>query len=352
MTNHDHVRSLKLIVPEDGSNFGAYMRHVRNYAPLSLTFRNDAYAAFEGITNSLFGIDSMHYGLPLAHFDRAMLWYTHLNEDKSSEREHGGICFPTWSWSSKLSSSERVIYPDDSFYGALTAWYQYDEASVDMLLAVNNKPDNGIESVWRNYMAIACSEGCVMSDSDSLPAQDTWTGSYAAPHKRWPDYQAFYQQLSGFRTEVPSDIRQTMRDTPGVLLGQAQSALFDLEVADYDPRRVEIIDSHDNIVGELHGRAIRIRQRLMPQEGSDYRDLCRFEFIALALSRKGERSDGDQGIEKTYVDVLGDGPSNAPVVEVMLIAWQGPIAYREALGWIYLVDWAASPRQWKTIILG
>ncbi|KAF2029531.1 hypothetical protein EK21DRAFT_112903 [Setomelanomma holmii] len=64
----------KLMVPEETSTFDAYTRHVSNYGRRSLSFRSDTYAALTGIMNALFGLDSAYYGLPIAHFDRALRW--------------------------------------------------------------------------------------------------------------------------------------------------------------------------------------------------------------------------------------------------------------------------------------
>ncbi|KAH7092559.1 heterokaryon incompatibility protein-domain-containing protein [Paraphoma chrysanthemicola] len=101
-----------------------YARHVQNYAARSLPFQIDTYAAFNGITQALFGQKSTHFALPLLHFNRALRWYTSRHVSKSFARDFGGVCFPTWSWTSMMNQECIIEFAEHGYYGSLVAWYK------------------------------------------------------------------------------------------------------------------------------------------------------------------------------------------------------------------------------------
>jgi hypothetical protein len=93
----DFNRSKERIPSRRYSDYSAYAQHVENYTSRFLSLQTDVYAAFAGITNALFGPGLVHYGLPLAHFDHALHWFSSIDQNEPRQREQNGVLFPTWS---------------------------------------------------------------------------------------------------------------------------------------------------------------------------------------------------------------------------------------------------------------
>ncbi|KAF2822544.1 HET-domain-containing protein [Ophiobolus disseminans] len=327
--------------PTDRSAFETYTYHISKYSFRSLTFQKDAYAAFTGITNTLFGVNTTRFGLPLEHFDRALHWHSALDGRTLSSREYDGVCFPTWSWFSVMRQPPaHVFHHDVSFHGALTAWHSYDGSE---LSPIKDRPDDTDLLDWRSYMAIACSEGCV-SGWDVLLPQVSWTELRTAFDQRWPDYSAFYQNLTKSMADLQEDVVSLVEETPGSIACRTRCADFGLK--DDGKGRwlaLSIVDSQGQVVGKICGQTRELRATPAIEENST------FEFIALSLA--GVPALQSPREPRGYSGIPGSPMDIEPTVVVMLIGRQGRVAYRKALGWIYLKHWAASPGQWKTIIL-
>jgi hypothetical protein len=346
-TKQGRKSSAQLRHVDDASDFESYTDHVETYSTMLLSFPSDKYAAFSGILDSLFGLDLLHYGLPLAFFDRALHWSLESDEHKASIGLHNGSEFPSWSWFSQHSPPDPIEHCIYGFCGALTAWYKYDIAS-NTMLALNQQCDSGLRSDWRLYMAIAYEQGCVMRDVGISLGQKTGSDVRFSTDNYWPDYPTFYQQLGRLVNKIsPGSILQ---EAPSAILGHVQTTSFSLQVGDYDT--VKINNLQGTSVGALHGRFPQFIKDVEFEHVSDFWGVRHFEFVATMLSfllspdfvTKGEWKD------KHYV-VDGQMTKEVPVVNVMLITWDGHVARRKALGWVYLKDWAAARREEKTIIL-
>jgi hypothetical protein len=333
------------MLPNEASTFDAYTRHVSNYATRQLSYRFDTYAAFAGIEGSIFGPNATYYGLPLAHFDRALRWYACNDEGDPGDRKHEEVYFPTWSWCSKMGPPVSVGYYWDAFKGALTAWYRCDDDIAESIVAINDCTDSDLDADWRTYMAIACSEGCIMADVGIVLNTQTWSQLREMLQDGWPDYQHFYQLLAAFRPD--QDTVRLMRDTPGTIVTRTQTSCFSLRVG--DEGILDIVDLRGRVVGDVWGDALRVKAKVETREALAHDHGGAFEFIALSVSATFRRTISGYG--QHYVDSGGETFNDDPVVYVLLIGREGHLAHREALGWIYLNDWAASAREWKTIIL-
>jgi hypothetical protein len=330
---------------EYNSGFRAYTRHVRQYSVRSLTFRSDVYSAFSGIMNTLFGSATLYHGLPSAHFDRAPLWYTMASRSESMEREERGVAFPSWSWYSYIRSDDEITYQHNSFHGTLVAWYGYDDA-VNEVLALNDEVDADMDKDWRLSMALTFSETGITKGWTISLARQSWSDIHAAATQRWPDYSVFYRDVSLFADITPSIARQIRQKTPGAMLGRAHVAILGL---DSKIAWANILDTQGQKVGQLCGVTPRIA---MDSEALEDSKANKFEFIALSLFGKYRNNvSEDEWENKRHTDGQGEKIEELPLVHVMLIAWEGPVAHREAIGWVYLIDWVAAARKWKTIIL-
>lgn len=347
-TAFNELQTHKLMLPVEASKFDAYTRHVSNYASRQLSYRVDTYAAFAGIEESLFGPSATYYGLPLAHFDCALRWYAGNDDGDPGNRKHEGIYFPTWSWCSKMRPRVAIRYFQEyrqSFMGALAAWYRCDDDIADSIVAINAWTDTDLDMHWRTYMGIACSEGCVITNVDIVLNTQTWSQLHEMLEDGWPDYQSFYQLLAAF---VPDrDAVRLMRDTPGAILAKTQTSYFNLRIGDEDT--LDIVDLRGRVVGDLCGDALRVKAKVETGEALAHDHGGAFEFIALSVSAIFRPKIS--GHRQHYVDGDGEPFEYDPIVYVLLIGREGHIAHREALGWMYLMDWAASAREWKTILL-
>jgi len=326
--NLEIENSTKLILPTDNSAFSAYTRHARNYASLQLRYRSDAYSAFAGISNALFGPNSTHFGLPLSYFDWALHWQNDLDATAPLEAEEQCVRFPTWTWMSRVTSPCAIEYArseliDDDYCGALLAWYRFDETSIDDLRALNDHSVCTLTRNWRFYMSIAHAAGC--------------TSQYLqTSHIHWPDYETYYQHLAASKPHVSPATRHALRSTPGAIIGCTQVSSFPVMTRGHTSY---ILDAQGHIIGEI------------TDTSAQDHSARRHEFIALGLIVKPpgyKVSRGDSGTER---NVSWTEAKGVPVVTVMQVRWEGAVAYREGVGHVYLRDWVEAGREWRDVIL-
>lgn len=60
---------------------------------------------------------------------------------------------------------------------------------------------------------------------------------------------------------------------------------------------------------------------------------------------------GPNGVDISYIDSQGSALSFLPIVHVMLAEWDGPVARRISIGWVFLTRWVKSNPQFKTVYL-
>jgi hypothetical protein len=70
------------------SRWDAYQRHLYAYSVLSLGRDADILDAFSGIIQSLYGLGSATFGLPLVDFDRALLWSVYKSPVSENKYRH------------------------------------------------------------------------------------------------------------------------------------------------------------------------------------------------------------------------------------------------------------------------
>jgi hypothetical protein len=340
--------------PGYGTDFHAYVDHVKYYSLRFLSFPSDVYAAFSGILAALFGSDSLHYGLPLANFDCALHWYVALSyKENISLEAPSKEAFPSWSWYSQWNPPSMIDHEVDGFCGTLSAWYRHDVAS-NMLLSLNKQCGSLIDRDWRFFMAIAYKAGCVTVSSNLTRTQETEHDTGTTPGGHWRDYSEFYQRVGAFVVDVSPEVRHIMQETPTAILGHLQSAFFDLEDGSGARQQyLRILDSQGETVGYLPDYVPELTTRWESQSISNAKANRQFEFVGTMLRAPyWLRNDTPEiWLTKAYSQSCEAWEFPIPLVMVMLIAWKGLVAYRKALGWIYLKDWIAAPRTWKTIIL-
>jgi hypothetical protein len=340
--------------PGYGTDFDAYVDHVKYYSFRFLSFPSDVYAAFSGILAALFGSDSLHYGLPLANFDCALHWcVVQSYQTETSLEANSKGAFPSWSWYSQWNPSSMIDHEILGFCGTLCIWYSHDDTR-DILSVLNKQSESLLHVDWRFYMAIACEAGCVMGSSNLPPAQETEFDIGTGSGNHWLDYPEFCHRVGAFIVDILPEVRRIMRETPTAILGHLQSTFFDLEDVS-GPQQLgwRIVDSQGGTVGYLSDYYPGLIIPWESQNTSSAKVHRRFEFVGTML-RVPDWPPGDTReiwLAKAYFQGNETYQIPVPLVSVMLIAWDGPVAYRRALGWVYLKDWIAAPRTWKTIIL-
>ncbi|OAX84782.1 hypothetical protein ACJ72_00835 [Emergomyces africanus] len=378
--SRDELISSRLTISDDESPFRSFARHLRHYTSRKLTYRSDAYEALYGISKSIYsnknsGTDTMMMinGLPRVDFDRALLWYANIGKNPIMRLETTqGTILPTWSWSSIMGLAEdQVHYQATSFYGTLAPWYSINGPSpfpsgpgATTIEAFNVLPDSkSPDDDWQVYMAVACMEGCMGKERNLTFSLSLQTDNFSTVrekfNKRWKDYRSFCQDA------IPSTIETTKLPPPqsvsqginpklgGVVAIKSQSAFLNLQLK--PSYSFNIINSLGERIGELCGDAEKLReehvQAKAPGSGIAVSN-SKFEFIALSLSGIGimPYSSKDLG-PKNYVDADGNPLDKVPIVNVLMIAWDGDFARRRELGWVYLVDWVKLRREWKLVTL-
>ena len=210
-----------------------------------------------------------------------------------------------------------------------------------------------LDDSWQLYMAIACKERCLNNVSFTFSCEtDTFADVLEKFETRWGDYYAFYKDAVPFALETPktqhkADSCNTHCNKPGVIAARCQTA--SLELAPKPGYSLNIIDSQGERIGGLCGDAAALREYVfLPNHDTS----TKFDFIALSLSSHNIMPYSREELDiKNYYDVDGNALPKVPVVNVLMIGWEGGFAYRRALGWIYLVDWAKLEREWKDVLL-
>ncbi|OJD12294.1 hypothetical protein AJ78_07085 [Emergomyces pasteurianus Ep9510] len=377
--SRDELISSRLTISDNESPFRSFARHLRHYTSRKLTYRSDAYEALYGISKSIYsnknsGTDTMLMinGLPRVDFDRALLWYANTGKNPIRRLETAqGTILPTWSWSSIMGlADDQVHYQATSFYGALAPWYAINwplhfpscgsGATIEAfnVLPDSNRPDDD----WQVYMAIACVEGCVGKERNlSLPLSlqaDSFETIREMFSKRWNDYHSFCQAAipsTVKTTELPPTQAVTQGINPkleGVIVTKSQVAFLNLELK--SSYSFNIINSSGERIGELCGDAENLRKEHVQAKasGSGIAANGNFEFIALSLSGIGIMPYSSKALgPKNYVDADGNPLDKVPIVNVLMIAWDGYYARRRELGWVYLIDWVKLRREWKVVML-
>ncbi|KAJ5547158.1 Heterokaryon incompatibility [Penicillium frequentans] len=342
--------SARLSIPEDGSRFQSFTRHLKHYTSRNITYRSDAHKALYGISMSLYkGTDAFLNGLPVVDFDRALLWYPDIGENVIERHEAQGEILPTWSWSSVMGLSDPVHYRAADFYGALAPWYHINHRveSSGSIAALNVDPDSELDDDWQVYMAIAIKEECVRNVSLAFSlATDTFPTVRDLFTTHWKDYHSFRSEalpLTIMTSELPRGI-STDAAEKGLIVTEAQTAF--LRVTPRPSSSLDIINSEGDIIGGFCGDAAKLREQAI---SPGFNSHAEFGFISLSLS--GAKSYSEDISPKTYIDVDGNSLNKAPIVNVLMIANSGGFSHRRELGWIYLIDWAKLRREWRTIVL-
>lgn len=350
----DERLSTRLTIPEDGSRFRSFVRHLENYTPRRLTYRSDTYKALYGITKSLYpGANAFIHGLPVLDFDRALLWFANSGKNAGNRHESQGEVLPTWSWSSVMGPTELVQYQQSHFYGTLAPWCYIngDVSTSGSMTAFNLLSDSEPDNDWQVYMSIAIEEGCVESVSRPFsPTANNFQTVRELFNSRWPDYHSFRHEaipLTIDKGEL-SDGIPTDGTKQGLIATRSQTAR--LRLAPEPPWFVNIVNSEGRKVGTLCGPAENLQERaLFPKYNSD----IEFEFIAISLS--GLPSSDYPGAlgRKEYTDVDGNSLTRVPVVNALMITQNenGSLARRCEFGQVELIEWAKLRREWKVVVL-
>lgn len=247
-----------------------------------------------------------------------------------------------------MCAADPILHQQNSYHGALTAWYTYN-AGNDGVIALNEQADGDLDRDWRLLMSLIYSEAGIAHDCSVSLQDETWNDIHQAATKRWPDYSAFHKQLSGVADDLQSIAHQEGRKTPGTIVGRTQTALFRLDSKD---QWANILSAQGTVVGQMYGATPRTARRVDSSLNTNSQQVCNFEFMALSVFGKDRASTlVSVWMTRRYGDANGEKLHTVPMVQVMLIAWDGDVAHREGLGWVYFADWAAATRTWKTIIL-
>lgn len=252
-------------------------------------------------------------------------------------------------------------------------------------------------------LGIAWSQGCVETPWPFSDLKDcTFLELTAELECQWDSYQdlerqalhsrrcgAFINQRESFDLWPETRARASL--TESTLRGRAQSSFFRFKRHEKWSWYILILDSDGIPAGHLHtrveeARALNLISSEMPME----------ELIALSLGcfsmlRWGEPDEcikpctnskdlldkisrlthlepndgesyckeveeacnalGPDGLDLSFVDADGSALGSIPIVYVMVIRWNGPVAHRVAVGWVLLTRWIKSNPKFKTVYL-
>lgn len=333
--------------------YGAYMHHLRNYAARKLSVAADACKASKGILGSLYGRSSSYFGLPRADFDRALLWSM-----LKFRPDHGRVCkvddsqrllFPTWSWAFKsgTSMSSVLTCAMTQYVRPITCWYTSNQADSVRIVVVDehSSPPLSPDGLIR---AVAAREKLL----DTILRQSNKQYSARTVIEVDHDLGELWTKFSHSRSlcELPPepDAQQfrNLREEPSSIIANVQTTSFHVNFS----RKASMLLSIKNSEGQRIGKLKEQCMPIFPDETSPFSmvdgQLC--EFVALSLS-----------VETTnVVETDSDDPTPSPIWETALLVWvllihrRGSLAYRRAVGWIYLRNWVKADRRFETVVLG
>ena len=351
--------SLKLMIPEETSQFESYTRHILQYSDRRLTYISDIYDAIAGIMNSLYaGEGSIEYGLPWRDFDRALLWIAvkgvlELSEADVSDGQACDTTLPSWSWSSAMALSRAVMYHNLPLYGALVTWFVWNGDELNGgFQTISSRRDPRTDDNRQIHMALACTHGCVEGitmdlDSEMHPFSIIvkrfdlqWRGLSSADNSRIP------HPLGLDSMDQTHDNSKLDRGKRGLLFTRWQRAFLRLKP---DPNQnAAIINPKGETIGQLRGYVLPSHEHFFSNVWS--LDAL-FEFGAISLCGQRISPYRIEDHVKRIVDAEGSLSDMIPVVYVMMIRRENNVACRLTIGTIFLVDWIKLEREWVDLVL-
>lgn len=321
------------------------------------------------------------------------------------EYQKGSIFCPV---QDHTAQRQKLLIPDpDDYYGRL---FESPDAESTITLCMYS-PTKTRQMVYkvndrRNapiILAIAWSHGCLETPWPFSNFKDCTFFDLAAELEfHWDSYQdlereavhnrpfgAFGDKRESFDLWPETRARAGLRE--GTLRGRVQSSFFQFKPTDKDWEIYILILDADGIPsGHLHthleeARALNLLSPESPKEelialslgcvpsrGSDTNDCIRpragskdmldkiwcFSYLNLKDNESYYKEVeqvctalGPDGLDLSFVDADGSALMSIPIVYVMLIRWNGPVAHRVAVGWVLLTRWVKSNPQFKTVYL-
>lgn len=214
-----------------------FLDRIGTYTKRSLTHPSDILRAFSGMLYEMYRQNTT-YGMPLAAFDRAILWesFDYICEHRVSTPEH---IFPTWSWTSALGP---VHFRDAKPRGcSLALWGIVRENNTDSQATVILEPNDVDERMFydvsysfRTHVsaALAWKHGCIRSKAaDDLTPNCSRFNYSTRLQERWPDYLTYWHEAfeSYNPQRVFSKSNVELARVPGHIMVHTQTAWFMLD---------------------------------------------------------------------------------------------------------------------------
>jgi hypothetical protein len=320
-----------------------YLRYVNSYMDRNLTYPDDILKAFSGMAMILEGnlSTSLLFGLPVSYFDAAVLWtqYGVKVERRTS--------FPSWSWS--------------GWFGPIN-WDETLKWKEEMALYLSSH-------TWIEWEYFSLTQQRFVPLSHSIGEFSNHHLTMRAKYRQFHDHEDISERR--FTPEVRDDIHNTTLSCPQGQAGQLKFATFSAFFQVAGAGNI-LKDCNGDIIGELHTDPTILQQ--MPNLLGIHEVLILSERLCEKSRRKPvadafdtrtrhlETTSLDEQLEGIYGDVTSVRVQHQVVPEpwtwslynVMVIGWEGNIAHRLAVGWIYreaVADSFDPGYQWKEIIL-
>lgn len=311
---------IPLVGEIDPTPFKTYAFVVRSYSARELTMESDTLNGAAGVLNVL----SVHLkcdmlaGLPTGAFDLAILFYDPWADGQTSTRKKG---FPSWSWAGWRTHS--ICMMTDSPPGVINRWLQMQTYIV-----------------WHKREPHAPKPSLVWNVPEGLTDDDI---AYATRDSGVPYGRAESTKSDLGLNETALSAVEVSRGYPLLQFWAYTVQFTTLEHPDERAWRMwERTERIRGRGGELCGGLLINDAKLLEGVGDVY------ECILLSKAAR-------------YGDVFGSPMPNIfedfgdkPIWWVMLIVWDGPVAERRGLGFIYedcLDCMTPAGKVWKEILL-
>lgn len=308
-----------------------------------------------------------------------------LDEYSNKDQDHGG---PLWESPGAKSKSTICMYPSTETQQRL---YKIQHRSNALII-----------------LALAWLHGCLETSCPFPDLKDcTFLELTTELESHWDSYEAFEREVVRNRPDnilseqlESSDLWPETTANAGLtkstLRGRVQSSFFHFDRDGKATTHILILDSYGCRSGYLstnieEARALNLLSSERPKEelialslgclpsscydikycvelGSTDEDLWKKVKSFMSFFHPDDEGHPDEewwrknvapvcaalgrdGLDLSFVDRDGSAMVSIPVVYVMLIRWNGPVAYRVSVGWMLLTAWVQSNRQFKTVYL-
>lgn len=351
------------------SSWQAYVRHVNRYRHRSLRYQSDILNAFAGIMWALYPKGTVHYGVPSAEIDMALLWTPEssdlqgLGEGRGNTVSEQPSQLPSWAWASSTLEIPR-LHVEHDFYCSLCVFFRpvpNDASKLELqpIIAASNEVGAFSRIYDRAHLPATMAILGGLIDFHNIQETATWNDMSFSElkeflEKRWPTYADFWMETFGHE-QILKDKQKEPTGSLGIslstrmLITRTQVAKLNVRVAGDHLSRLIILSNTGEEIGYLHENNKRISD--LQRQGHDT-----FDCLALSLSRCSafslmSENFGKPSVQNSFEDRERAILNPIPMVNILVVRREGGCCFRIGIGKVYLKSWIDLDAPFESVVL-